>query len=69
MNMLKLVSENCEGDERTYIDRECNEMVCSYRILLLAHNASVFDNWVVQKSMDKEIRDINTLRTARGLTS
>ena len=45
MNMLKYISENYEGDERTYIDKEGDEIASSHRILLLAHNASGFDSW------------------------
>ena len=69
MNMLKYISENYEGDERTYIDKEGDEIVNSYRILLLAHNAGGFDSWVVFNSLDKELKDIKVIRTARGWIS
>ena len=32
MNMLKYVSENYDGDERTYIDKDGDEIVSSYRL-------------------------------------
>ena len=46
MNKPKIVSENYEGDERIYIDKEGDEIVSSLRILILAHNTSGFDSWV-----------------------
>ena len=69
MNMLKYISENYEGDERTYIDREGDEIVSSYRLLLVAHNSSGFDSWVVLNSLIKEITDLKIIKTARGLIS
>ena len=47
MNMLKYISENYEGDERTCVDKDGDEIVGSYRLLLVAHNSSGFDSWVV----------------------
>ena len=64
MNMLK----NYEGDERTFIDEDGDEVVSSYRILLLAHNASGFESWVVLNSLDKE-KNLKIIKTARGLIS
>ena len=58
MNMLKYISEKCEGDERTYIEKECDEIASAYRSLLLANNASGFDMWVVLKLLDKEIKNL-----------
>ena len=49
MNMLKYISENYEGVEKTYIDKDGNEIVSSYIILLVAHNSSGIDSWVVLK--------------------
>ena len=69
MNMLKHISENYESDERTYIDREGDEMVSSNRILLLAHKASGFDSRVVLNSLDREIKHLKIKETARGLKS
>ena len=46
-NMLKSFSENYKVDERTYIDKDGDEIVSSYRLLLAAHNSSGFDSWVV----------------------
>ena len=53
MKMLHSISENYEGDERTYIDKVGDETVSSYRLILLAHNSSGFDSWVVLKSLGK----------------
>ena len=69
MNMLKYISKNYEGDERTNIDKEGDEIVSSYRLLLVAHNSSGFDSWVVLNSLVKEIRDLKIINTARGLIS
>ena len=67
MNMLKYISENYDGDERTYIDKDGDEIVSSYRLLLVAHNSSGFDSWVVLNSLIKEITDLKIIKTARGL--
>ena len=67
--MLKYISENYEGDERTYIDKDGDELVSSYRILLVAHISSGFDSWVVLNSLVKEITDLKIIKTARGLIS
>ena len=69
MNMLKYISENYKGDERTYIDKDGDEIVSSYRLLLVAHSSSGFDSWVVLNSLVKEITDLKIIRTARGLIS
>ena len=69
MNMLKYISENYEGDERTYIDKDGDEIISSYRLLLVAHNSSGFDSWVVLNSLVKEITDLKIIKTARGLIS
>ena len=69
MNMLKYISENYEGDEKTYIDRDGDEIVSSYRLLLVAHNSSGFDSWVVLNSLIKDITDLKIIKTARGLIS
>ena len=57
MNMLKYISEYYDGDERTYIDKDGDEIVSSYRLLLVAHNSSGFDSWVVLNSLVKEITE------------
>ena len=58
MNMPKYFSENYGGDGRTFIDKEGNEKVSSYRLLLAAHNSSAFDSWVVLNALAREITDI-----------
>ena len=47
MNMLRYIRENYEGDKRTYIDKDGDKIVGSFRLLLVAHNSSGFDSWVV----------------------
>ena len=69
MNMLKYFSENYNGDERTYIDKDGDEIISSYRLLLVAHNSSRFDSWVVLNSLVKEITNLKIMKTARGLIS
>ena len=69
MNMLKYISKNYEGDERTYIDKDEDEIVSSYRLLLVAHNSSGFDSWVVLNSLVEEITELKIIKTARGLIS
>ena len=69
MDMLKYISENYEGDARTYIDKDGDEIVSSYRLLLVAHNSSEFDSWVVLKSLVGEITELKVIKTARGLIS
>ena len=69
MNMLKYISENYDGDERTYIDKDGDEIISSYRLLLVAHNSSGFDSWVVLNSLIKDITELKIIKTARGLIS
>ena len=69
MNMLKYISKGYEGDERTEIDKDGDELVNSYRLLLVAHNSSGFDSWVVLNSLVKEKTALKLIRTARGLIS
>ena len=53
MNMLKYISENYKGDERTHVDEDGDVIVSSYRLLLVAYNSSGFDSWVVLNSLLK----------------
>ena len=69
MDMLKYISEKYEGDERTYTDKDGDEIISSYRLLLVAHNSSGFDSWVVLNSLVKEITELKIIKTARGLIS
>ena len=55
MNMLEYISENYEGDERTYIDKDGDEIVSSYILLSVAHNAGGFDSCLVLNALVKEI--------------
>ena len=68
-SLYKYISENYGGDERTYINREGDEIVRSCRIWLLTHNTSVFDSWVLLNSLDKKITDSELIRFGRGLIS
>ena len=69
MNMLKYISKNYDRDERTYIDKDGDEKISSYRLLLVAHNSSGFDSWVVLISLVREITNLKIIKTARGLIS
>ena len=69
MNMLKYISENYEGDERTYIDKDGDQIVSSYRLLMVPHISSGFDSRVVLNSLVKEITKIKIIKIARGLIS
>ena len=69
MNMLKYISENYEGDERTYIDKDGHEIGSLYRLLMVAHNAIAFDGWLVLNSLVKEITELKFIKTARGMIS
>ena len=69
MNMLKYISEDYEGDEKTYIDKDGDEIISSYRLLLVAHNSSGFDNWVVLNSLVKKMTELKLMKTAKGLIS
>ena len=51
MNVLKIISENYKGDEKTYSDKDGGETFSSYRLLLVAHNSSGFDSWVLLHSL------------------
>ena len=61
MDMLKYISENYDGDERTQIDKDGDEIISSYRLLLVAHNSSGFDSWVVLNSLIKEITELKII--------
>ena len=67
MNMLKYISENYDAGERTYNDKDGNEIVSSYRLLMVAQNSSVIDSWVVLNSLVKELTELKTVKTAGGL--
>ena len=54
MNLPKYISENLERDERTYINKDANEIISSYRFSLLAHNASGFESQVLLTSLVKK---------------
>ena len=69
MNMLKNISENYEGDEKTYVDKDGDEIVSSYRLLLVAYNSSGFDSWVVLNSLIKDITELKIIKTSTGLIS
>ena len=67
MNLLKYTSENYEGDERTYIDKNGDEIVSSYRLLLVAHISIGFISWVVLNSLVRDITEAKIIKTAGGL--
>ena len=69
MNVLKHMSENYEGDERTYIHKDGDEIVSSDRLLVPAHNSGGFDSCVGLNSLVKQITDLKIIKTARGVIS
>ena len=58
-----------EGDERTYIDKNGHKRFSPYRTLLVEHNASEFDGWVVLNALAKETTELKIIKKARGLIS
>ena len=58
MHMLENNSLNYEVYERTFYDEDGNEIVSSYKLLLVAPNASGFDNWAVLNSLNKETKEL-----------
>ena len=69
MNMPKFISEKYDEYERTYINKDGNEIVSSFRLFLLVHISSGFDARVVLNSLVKEITELKIIKTDRGLTS
>ena len=65
VNMLKHNSENYEGDERKYIDRDGDEIVSFYRLLLVGHSSSGFDSWFVLNFSVKEKTELKVIKTPR----
>ena len=63
MNMLKYISKNYEGDQKTYFDKDGVEIVSSYRRLLVANNSSCLDRWIVPNSLAKEITELKIIKT------
>ena len=69
MDMLNYISENYECCQRTFIDGDGDEIVSSYRLLLVAHNSTGFDSWVVLNALVKEITESKIIKSSRGLIS
>ena len=69
MNLVIFISENYEGDERIFTDKVGDEIVSSYRLLLVAHNFSGFDSWVVLNSLVEKITELKSIKSAKGLIS
>ena len=67
--MLKYILEKFEGHERIFIEKDGDEIVSSYRLFLVARNASGFDSWVVLIFLVKKITEIKSIKTAKGLIS
>ena len=51
----------------TQIDKDGDEIVNSYRLLLVAHNSSGFDSWVVQNSLVREKTDLKNMKNRYGI--
>ena len=69
MNLLKYISDNYEGDERTYNNKDGVEIGSWYRPLLVTHNSSGFDSWLVLSFLVEEITELKIIKTARSLIS
>ena len=69
MNMLRFILESYEGDEKTFSDKDGKGIVSSYRLLLVAHNASGIDSWVLLNTLVKELTDLKMMKTSRRLNS
>ena len=54
MNITNYISENYEGDETIFDDRNGDVVVSSYILLLVGLKASGFDGLAVINSLDKE---------------
>ena len=67
IELLQYISENYTCGETLCFNEHGGEVVRSYYILLLAHNASGFDNWIVLKSLDRETKNIKIIKISRGL--
>ena len=65
--MLKYISKNYDGDERTYIDKDGDDIISSYRLLLVAHNSSGFDSWVVLISLVREITNLKSYKNCKRI--
>ena len=66
-NMPENISKNSKGDEKSYLDKEGDEIVTSCKILFLSHNDIDFDSWLVLNLLENEIRDFKFIRTARRM--
>ena len=66
--MPKYISENYGGDERRYIDKDGNELVSPCGLMLVAHNASGSDSWVVMNALVNK-KNKNIVKTGRGWIS
>ena len=44
-----------------------DEIVHSYRLLFVAHNAGGFDSWVVLNSLVKKTTELKLMKSARSL--
>ena len=51
------------------MDKDRDEIVSSYRLLLVAHNFSGFDGWVVLNCLVEEITELKFTKAAGGLIS
>ena len=69
MNMLKYISENYEGDEKTYTDNFGDDIARSYILFLVAHKSSGIDSWVVLNSLVEEITELKFMKPAKALIS
>ena len=58
MQMVRYLNENYEGDRVFHTDKCRTNIVKSYNITLIAHNASGFDRYLVIYNLDKNITSL-----------
>ena len=69
MNLPNYVSEKIDGEERTFFDKDGDEISSSYGLFSVTLDSSGFDSWVVLNSLVNEITELKIIKTARGLIS
>ena len=69
INIIEYFLVNYERDENTNIDRNGDDRITSYRLLILAHNASGFDIWVILNSLLREKTGLKIIKMGKGWIS
>ena len=67
---LSIIQGTTSVMKKTYIDKDGNEILSSYRVLLVAaYKSSGFDSWVVMNSLVEGKTELKMIKTVRGLIS